>query len=127
MTKPLPPHLQTGRDGEDAACAFLRGKGYAVVERNVRVGKGELDVVARHRGQTVFVEVKTRGRRDYGAPAEMVTPGKARRMLSAARAYAAERGRSGESFRFDVVGVMRNADGTFGCELFADVLDVRDG
>jgi putative endonuclease len=49
-----------GRLGEDVACRFLIRRGLEVVERNVAVGRGEIDVVARHGGTTVAVEVRSR-------------------------------------------------------------------
>jgi putative endonuclease len=52
-----------GARGEDAAAAFLKRAGYAILDRNVRVPMGEADIVARDEkagGTIVLVEVKTR-------------------------------------------------------------------
>ncbi len=53
-----------GALGEDAAAAFLKRAGYAILDRNVRVPMGEADIVARlggpDDGVIVLVEVKTR-------------------------------------------------------------------
>ena len=50
--------------GEDQAVIFLQDKGYSVIERNFRVKKCEIDIIAWHekRGEKTlcFVEVKTR-------------------------------------------------------------------
>jgi len=46
--------------GEDIACAFLRKKGFEIVERNFFTPAGEIDIVAKHSGDYYFVEVKTR-------------------------------------------------------------------
>jgi len=48
-----------GQRGEDLACEFLRGKGYRIVERNVRTTYGEIDIVATEHDCLVFVEVRT--------------------------------------------------------------------
>lgn len=55
---------QLGDFGESAACEFLQGKGWAIVERNFRAGKiGEIDIIAlTAESQLVAVEVKTRCR-----------------------------------------------------------------
>ena len=56
-----------GRNGEDAAVALLVEQGYEIVDRNVRLPGGEIDVVARDGGTIVFVEVKARASRRFGS------------------------------------------------------------
>jgi len=50
-----------GKIGEDAATAFLEGRGYKIVVRNYREKFGEIDIVSLSpsRGITIFFEVKT--------------------------------------------------------------------
>ena len=106
-----------GARAEDAACAFLEANGYAILGRNLRLGHGELDIVARRDGVTAFVEVKYRRRARFGTPAEAVTPLKMRRIVSAASCYAAEHGLLETPLRFDVVelsaGNIRHIEGAF--------------
>lgn len=64
---------RTGDAGEDLAAARLRAMGWEVLARNVRVGRDELDIVAVDPGppaSLVLVEVRRRGRRDFGLPEE---------------------------------------------------------
>ncbi|HTA77617.1 MAG TPA: YraN family protein, partial [bacterium] len=49
-----------GQKAENRAAAYLRLKGYSVLERNYRVPQGEIDLVARKGDILVFVEVKAR-------------------------------------------------------------------
>lgn len=49
-----------GRNGERQAARFLESRGYRIVERNVRVDRVEIDLIALHGGVLVFVEVKSR-------------------------------------------------------------------
>ena len=57
-----------GRQGEEAAAVFLKEAGYAILVRNFRTPRGEIDIVA-GTGQTVaFIEVKTRRTRRFGQP-----------------------------------------------------------
>jgi len=49
-----------GRWGEDAACLYLRLKGYRILERNYRSGVGEIDIIAKRKQALVFIEVKSR-------------------------------------------------------------------
>lgn len=53
-------HNTTGKWGEDKACEYLTGNGYAIIARNVRFGHNELDIVAIKGNRISFVEVKTR-------------------------------------------------------------------
>jgi putative endonuclease len=49
-----------GRRGEQLAAEHLRRRGCVVLARNVRVGRGEIDVIVRDGDALAFVEVKTR-------------------------------------------------------------------
>lgn len=70
-----------GALGEAVALAFLLRRGATVIARNVRVGRGEIDLLMRIDGIVVAAEVKTR----YGAdPLLQMTEEKERRMLDAA-------------------------------------------
>ena len=51
---------QKGQKGENRAAAYLRLRGYRVLERNYRVPQGEIDLIARKGDALVFVEVKAR-------------------------------------------------------------------
>jgi putative endonuclease len=96
-----------GRAGEDLACAHLRRRGFRILERNYRCRAGEIDVVAREGETCVFVEVKERSGAFHGGAIEAVTPAKRRRVVRAARLWAAAHGASESPVRFDVVAVDR--------------------
>jgi len=100
---------------EALAGRYLRGKGYRLVERNFRFGHKEIDIIAVDGDTIVFVEVKGRASRDYGAPAESVTRGKMRNIAKAAEAYLWRRGLTNKTCRFDVVCVtlVDNRDAEF--------------
>ena len=79
-------HNDLGKWGEEMTCDFLIGKGYCVVERNVRLGHNEIDIVAMKGPRMVFVEVKTRG--SFGEEAlDAIDDKKMRRLCNAADAY----------------------------------------
>ena len=68
-----------GRVGEEFAISFLQKAGYKILEKNFRSYVGEIDIIARSPPKfetLVFVEVKTRWSRKFGAPEEAVTPRK---------------------------------------------------
>ena len=56
-----------GREGEDAAAAFLAAAGYRILERNVRVPGGEIDAVCLDGATLVIVEVKRRDSTAFGS------------------------------------------------------------
>ena len=97
------PHR--GTPGESLACRHLAGKGFAILARNYRCRSGEVDVIARHGEATVFVEVKERHGASHGAGCDSVTFGKRRRIVRAARLYAAAHGLDETPLRFDVVSI----------------------
>src|SRR5262245_30995264 len=99
-------HADTsGQTGANTPCAYLGQKGFVILARNCRCPSGEVDVIARDGEFTVFVEVKERHGRSHGEGYEAVTFGKRRRLIRAARLYAASRGLSEKPIRFDVISV----------------------
>lgn len=93
-----------GRRGEEIAARFLERAGYRILARNCRVGRLELDLVARDGETIVFVEVKAR-RSGPQAPSEAVDRRKRARVRRAAAGWiAGSRDRANE-YRFDVVAV----------------------
>jgi putative endonuclease len=94
-----------GEAGEDAAVAHLSSHGYAILDRNFKTRMGEIDIVAREQDTTVFVEVKRREASAHGTAAELVSASKMRRVVSAARIYAARHGLTEGLIRFDVIAI----------------------
>lgn len=108
---------QTGREGEEAAAAYLRARGYRILERNRRFRAGEIDLVAEEGGFLVFVEVKTRTGSSFGSAAEAVTLEKQRRLVRLAGLYLAQRGGPPPPCRFDVVTVEPGPQGAWVCHV----------
>lgn len=79
-------HNNLGRWGEEIAVDHLVAQGYAIVERNVRLGKNEIDIVAMHGSRMVFVEVKTRSAGSTD-PFDSLDAHKCARLCRAAEAY----------------------------------------
>ena len=103
--------MRSGLAGEELACRHLQQRGYAILARNFRCRSGELDVVARDGAATVFVEVKERRGASHGDGQDAVTFGKRRRIVRAARLFAASRGLSECALRFDVISIAWSPDG----------------
>lgn len=79
-------HNQTGKWGEQAVVDHLTSEGYAIRERNWRMGKLEIDIIAEKEGYLAFVEVKTRSDRSISALLA-IDRRKVNHMVSAANAY----------------------------------------
>lgn len=97
-----------GRAGESQAQEYLLGLGYRLLERSYRNRLGEIDLVMQDNDTVVFVEVKTRLSRTYGAAEAAVTVSKQRKLARLALAYVKERGLAHAPLRFDVVAVQDN-------------------
>jgi putative endonuclease len=98
-------HIETGRSGEEQARHFLASQGYSIVETNYRVSRGEIDIIARHRSDIVFIEVKTRRDGKCGTPAEAVSWRKRRQIRNLAMLYLQRKGLTDIPYRFDVVAI----------------------
>lgn len=94
-----------GKYGEDVACSELERRGHTIVERRFRTDHGELDIVSRHNGYTVFVEVRAKSTATFGDGAESVTMQKQQRIVAMAQAYVAHHHLENTPCRFDVVSV----------------------
>lgn len=97
---------QVGQQGEDLAVKHLRRKGYKIIARNYRTHQGEIDIVARHKGVLVFVEVKTRRSKRYGHPKWALTAAKQRQISMVALAYLKQHAAMQSAARFDVVTIL---------------------
>ena len=98
---------ECGRIGEAIAAEYLRLIGYWIIERNLRIGRNEIDIVASDGDCLVFVEVKTRRSSRFGGPAEAVGRDKLLGIRRAAGRYINERGarRDHAEFRVDVIAI----------------------
>lgn len=100
---------RVGQIGERLATTYLRDKGYALIERNYRSDRGEIDIVMTDYNELVFVEVKTK-QSFYGASFvfDSISEAQQEKLRATGRRYIAERlGKKWRgSYRFDAVGVI---------------------
>ncbi len=101
-----------GERGEAIAEKFLIARGWKILARRFRSGHRDIDLVAELRRpagleRTVaFVEVKARVSAEFGGPLGAVHWRKQRELTKAARDWMARFHRSGDTYRFDVIGVI---------------------
>ncbi|MBI2321585.1 MAG: YraN family protein [Chloroflexi bacterium] len=94
-----------GRTGEDLAATHLAHLGYAILKRNVRVGHGEIDLLARHGDELVFVEVRLRRGGDAAAAASFDRRKQARLRAAALGYLVGQYGDDPPPWRVDLVTV----------------------
>ena len=103
---------RAARAGERMAEEFLALRGYEILDRNVRSGRGEVDLIAREQDSIVFVEVKLRTGADSAAPLVAVNAKKREDLGRAAARWLQGRGLTDRPVRFDVIGITWEADGS---------------
>ncbi len=99
-----------GKRGERVAEKWLAVHGWEIAERRFRNGHRDIDLVATKLdgdARTVaFVEVKTRGDWSFGGPTAAVSWRKQRELVRSAKVWMSRFQRPGDTFRFDVIGVI---------------------
>lgn len=97
---------ELGLLGERLAERWLSRSGWRVLQRRFRSGHRDIDLVVERSGTVAFVEVKARQGAEFGGPVAAVNWKKQRELARSAHTWIDRHGREGESYRFDVVGVL---------------------
>jgi putative endonuclease len=108
-----------GLQGEDMACRLLTALGYTVLGRNIRHGRGEVDILAMENGYLVCLEIKTRSSTTFGRPEQFINRKKRSLLYAALQEEVRLRHWAGPS-RFDEIAILLLPDG-FKAEVFRDV------
>lgn len=94
---------ERGNRAEDIASEHLSRLGYRIIERNFVCKLGEIDIVASHNNEIVFVEVRSRHSAKALDPVFSVNRRKQQKIIQTAHVYLASRFRKTPAARFDVV------------------------
>ena len=97
-----------GNEYERIAGKYLEKHGYQIIEYNFYSRHGEIDIIAKHEGYLVFVEVKYRRDDGAGSPLDAVTIQKQRTISKCAMHYMKKNYLNDVPVRFDVVGIVAN-------------------
>ena len=95
-------HNIIGEEGEKIAKKYLENKGYKVIECNYRTKRAEIDIIARHKNELVFVEVRTKQHEQFGTPEDTLDYKKRMRLRLNAAAYIHRKKYNGP-YRIDTV------------------------
>jgi putative endonuclease len=107
-----------GEKGEYLAEQFLISNGYAILDRNWRVGHKEIDIICKQEDLYIFVEVKTRTSVRQGMPEESISASKITSVTEAARIYLYEK--QYKDIRFDVISIILKKNEDF------EILHIKD-
>lgn len=117
-------HNDLGKWGEDEAALYYEDKGYEILERDWKVGKRDIDLIAltEDKDTLVFVEVKTRQNNDLQEPEKAVDVKKMRNLAIAANAYVKLHGLDMD-VRFDIISVIGKCSCVESIECFEDAFN----
>ena len=93
-----------GEEGELLAAKYLKSKGYEILEQNFKLGRYEVDIIAKLDTFLVFVEVKSRSTVRHGYPEEMVSGEQEDRIRDVAELYVEDKQWKG-NIRFDIIAI----------------------
>ncbi|MFC5624505.1 YraN family protein [Algoriphagus winogradskyi] len=112
-------HNDSGKLAEQLAADFLVGKGYELVETNYRHGHAEIDLITKHKGLLIFVEVKFRSGTGFGFAEEFVDSVKRKLLIKAADQFIYVNDWHND-IRFDIIGVYKDRTGKINFRHFED-------
>jgi putative endonuclease len=112
-------HNEIGSESEKLASEWLQARGYELVEANYRFKHAEIDLIMKHQGLLIFVEVKFRSGTGYGYAEEFVDYRKRQLILRAADQFIYERDWH-KDIRFDILGVYKDHKGNIAFKHFQD-------
>jgi putative endonuclease len=95
-----------GARAEQLATEHLERRGFEIVGRNVRIGRLELDVIARRGSLLVVCEVRSRKSDRVMTPAQSVDYRKVAHVREAARLWLRQHRTGTSQLRFDVASVL---------------------
>ena len=100
-------HNKLGQEGEKIAAQYLKSKGYIIHHTNWRISHLEIDIIAEHNDELIFVEVKTRSSNEFGEPEEAVDYQKEKDLIRLANTYL-ENLQLEVFSRFDIIAIILN-------------------
>lgn len=116
-----------GDDAERVAELYLARQGLSPVARNFRCRLGEIDLIARHGAQLVFIEVRYRGPGSLYRAQLTVDGHKQNKLVRTAALFVSRRPQFANCvMRFDVVAIDDDGAGTRTIDWIRDAFRPRD-
>jgi putative endonuclease len=117
----LPKNKETGNIGEAICACYLKNKGYKLLKKNWYKRWGEIDIIATHRGELVFIEVKTITSKNYCSAKELFNPAKRLRLVRTIKYFLHRQRDNIVNWRLDLVCVTKDG-ALFWIEQYKNVL-----
>lgn len=105
----MPSYLnkkQLGARGELLARRYLIKNGYQILAANYRLGRKEIDLIARKNKKLIFIEVKTRIKTPGSLFDNHLTPAQTRRLKQAISVYCFKNHWPAEMTRLDLIVIL---------------------
>ena len=109
-----------GLQGEREAMAYLISCGYEIENHRHKLGRHDIDLIARRGKVVAFVEVKTRSSHAFGAPCEAVGKRKQLTIAKVADLWRIRFGHPHDVYRFDLISVDLGPEGTLAIQHVED-------
>ena len=98
--------------GENIATNYLKRQNFTIIGRNFKCYWGEVDIIAKYKGEIVFIEVKTRKQvigNPYGDPENAVNGKKLNNIKASAEVFLEEKGiLNNANWRVDIIAIKIN-------------------
>jgi len=94
---------ELGKAAEKTAAAYLKRKGWRILETNYHIVQGEIDIIGQEGNYLVFVEVKSSSKSSDWDQAERINIRKQRRLQLAASDYISSHEIPSGGIRFDAI------------------------
>ncbi len=99
-----------GAKAEQIAMERLKKLGYSILETNFSCKLGEIDIIARHNNELVFVEVRSGKANALIDPVFSINRSKCKKIIETAQVYLSRMKKPDQNMRFDVVIVTSGVD-----------------
>jgi putative endonuclease len=106
MAKSRSGRAELCRLAESLVADYLKRKGFEILQRNARLGRLEIDIIARRRALVVFCEVRSRSRDQWITPAQSIDHRKAEHIRRAAAQWLAAARPGPVEVRLDLASVV---------------------
>ncbi|HNZ27294.1 MAG TPA: YraN family protein [Spirochaetota bacterium] len=97
---------RVGRFGEDIAIKFFESRDIKIIKRNYFTKFGEIDLIGIENKTIIFIEVKLRFDRSFGAPFESIDQKKWEKLQKSAEMFLIENDFLDKECRFDMLSLL---------------------